>query len=263
MAIDYVFNPALLAPRRPAPDDAVWRYMDMPKFVSLLARRALFCARLDRLDDPFEGSLPRVLAAARAARERSGGPVGLYDQTELVQTWRRNTIVSCWHVQAFESAAMWGLYARNDAGLAVRSTFARLTQSLAPYTGSDAQQLDYSIAPRCLHVGAGLVDYIDFADAGTAADLQRLPYLKRRSFEHERELRLVCRANPYMGDPTDETVFPAGGDYVPVDLAQLIEAVFVAPQAPAWFADAVRSLLAQFGGRCEVRQSSLAQDPVY
>ena len=64
MAIDYVFNPELLRALKPAPHDAVWRYTDVPKFVSLLAHRALYFARLDRLDDPFEGSLPRRTGAA-------------------------------------------------------------------------------------------------------------------------------------------------------------------------------------------------------
>jgi hypothetical protein len=263
MAIDYVFNPELLRTLRPAPHDAVWRYTDVPKFASLLARRALYFARLDRLDDPFEGSLPRALALARDERTRHAGMATLYDQTPLVQTWRRNTIVSCWHVQEFESAAMWGLYARNGEGLAIRSTFERLIEAVPAYAGTQEQQLDYSITPRCLHVVAGLVDYIDFADERIALDIGQLPYLKRRSFEHERELRLVCRANPYMGDPTEETCFPGGGDYVPVDLGRLVDAIFVAPQAPAWFADVVRSLVKQFGLSFEVRQSSLAQDPVF
>ena len=45
----------------PLPDDAVlWRYMDFTKFVSLLEKSSLFFARADKLEDPFEGYLPRA-----------------------------------------------------------------------------------------------------------------------------------------------------------------------------------------------------------
>ena len=37
----------------------IWRYLDFTKFVSLLDRQQLFFARVDTLDDPFEGSYPK------------------------------------------------------------------------------------------------------------------------------------------------------------------------------------------------------------
>ncbi len=44
----------------PQPGDAtakVWRYMDLPKFIWLLKHSQLYMSRLDRLGDPYEGSL--------------------------------------------------------------------------------------------------------------------------------------------------------------------------------------------------------------
>ena len=50
----------------PPPSDAIlWRYMDFTKFVALLEMRALFFARSDKLNDPFEGSLPKRNIEAR------------------------------------------------------------------------------------------------------------------------------------------------------------------------------------------------------
>jgi len=49
-------NPALIAPTDV--DTKIWRFMDFTKFVSMLEESGLFFARLDRLGDPFEGSLP-------------------------------------------------------------------------------------------------------------------------------------------------------------------------------------------------------------
>ena len=35
----------------------IWRYMDFPKFVSMIDRKGLFLTRVDILQDKFEGSL--------------------------------------------------------------------------------------------------------------------------------------------------------------------------------------------------------------
>jgi hypothetical protein len=49
---------------------------------------------------------------------------------------------------------------------------------------------------------------------------------------------------------------------VAVNLPQLVEEVFVAPDAPAWIADVVRSVTGRYGFIFNVRQSDLARDPV-
>lgn len=51
-----------------APEDEdvkVWRYMDFTKFVSLLDKRSLYFCRVDKLGDPFEGSLTEMNVKAR------------------------------------------------------------------------------------------------------------------------------------------------------------------------------------------------------
>lgn len=50
------------------PDAVLWRYMDFPKFVSMLHERALYFCRSDVLGDPLEGSLTQAVEVARQAR---------------------------------------------------------------------------------------------------------------------------------------------------------------------------------------------------
>jgi hypothetical protein len=38
------------------PDMALWRYMDLAKFIAMLKSRAVYFARADTFDDPFEGA---------------------------------------------------------------------------------------------------------------------------------------------------------------------------------------------------------------
>ncbi|MDQ1391242.1 MAG: hypothetical protein QOF30_219, partial [Acidimicrobiaceae bacterium] len=48
----------------PSDETTLWRYMDLPKFVSLLEKGALFFSRADKLGDPYEGSLTGPTLAA-------------------------------------------------------------------------------------------------------------------------------------------------------------------------------------------------------
>src|SRR5207249_4280374 len=157
------------------------------------------------------------------------------------KTMRYWAMVNCWHASTHESAAMWRLYAPTTAAVAIRSTVRRLRSAvaLAPppppgFGGSD-------------RVHIGMIDYIDFAsqripDGSFAAQFFR----KRRSFEHERELRALVLQFPlaspdhvdYERRPTD------AGLPVKVDLAQLIDKVLVAPQAPNWYANLVARVAA-------------------
>lgn len=39
---------------------------------------------------------------------------------------RKHTYISCWHANEFESAAMWDLYSKNDASVAIETTYAEI-----------------------------------------------------------------------------------------------------------------------------------------
>lgn len=56
---------------------------------------------------------------------------------------------------------------------------------------------------------------------------------------------------------------PPPGVAVAVDLDLLIQEVRVSPEAPSWFADAIRGATERYGLAFPVVQSALAVDPVY
>ena len=123
----YRVNDQLKAP----PADAVlWRYMSFTKFVSLLTKEALFFARVDKLEDPFEGSLSPINIELRP-HMYDGKPK---DQQllvgEFIRSLRRLTLVNCWHENRYESDAMWKLYSGTEDGVAIRTDFHSLSKSL-------------------------------------------------------------------------------------------------------------------------------------
>lgn len=251
------------------PDDLViWRYMDFTKFVALLETKHLFFPRVSILEDSFEGSFPTTQPALKrvldmlpqgAIRPSSRITVsaGLDGVWKFLRQW---ALVSCWHASPYESAAMWRLYAATNAAVAIRSTVAKLRTSLD----------DPSPMPESLfgfnHYHVGAVEYIDFAsDLIPTGNLATQFFRKRRSFEHEREVRILLLRYPVTSDQhLDYERAPGNsGEDVPVDLAVLLDEVFIAPQAPSWYATLVKKVATRYGLAVTPQQSELDANPVY
>jgi hypothetical protein len=97
--------------------------------------------------------------------------------------------------------------------------------------------------------------YFAFEEELHSNSLTPLVY-KRRSFEHEKELRAIaCRA--FTADS------PEFGIKINIDLTTLIEAVFASPGAPPYFKLIIEDIRTRFGCNFEVHQSDLATDPIY
>lgn len=233
----------------------IWRYLDFTKFVSVLDKQALFFTRADRLPDPFEGSYSKANIELRPiiykdiskdSFDKIQRPLQIFSK-EI----RRFTIMNCWHMNEYESAAMWKLYLKTDEGVAIQSTFKRLTESFYNYAEHD--------------VYIGKVNYIDYETEWLPEGNAFYPFLhKRKSFEHERELRAIIQKVPTKDDKIDLTqeIFDIGA-YITVDLDILIEKIFVSPPTPKWFNEVVKSIVDKYNLKKEVIQSSLAEGPVY
>ncbi|MGA3163677.1 MAG: hypothetical protein ABSD77_05695 [Verrucomicrobiota bacterium] len=222
-------------------DSPIWRYINLIKFLDLLRTSELYFARADTLNDPFEGSWPLGGIKRRQAH---------YVDSEKTFEWLSRGFLSgsylnCWHISEYESAAMWNLYLGASQGVAIRSTCNRLI---------DALRLSIE------DVYIAEVRYIDYRTDDFAQELQDnslTPIVyKRRSFEHEKELRaIICRAFAQNR--------PEDGVRVIVDLPKLVEGVYVSPNAPSWFRPIVKDIVFRFNQKFPVHQSELATDPVY
>jgi hypothetical protein len=239
---------------------SIWRYMDILKFISLLDKKSLFFTRLDKLDDPFEGSITKHRQSEREALEKRYGAILYKDSSRFVESIIKNTIVNCWHMNAGESAAMWQLYVPGNQGIVVRSTIDRLIRSFASYDGEIPQQEGYWLP--ALFIKIGIVKYIDFDHYdGVGEDVY---LLKRNNFKHEAELRAFIEDHSFMGDPhPDDPRFRGGGDYVPCDLETLIEEINIPPGAPGWIKSAIISLVNQYGFDFPVKKSTLDREPCH
>lgn len=76
---------------------------------------------------------------------------------------------------------------------------------------------------------------------------------KRRSFEHEREIRAMLLRDEEIAE---------GGVEVPAHLDALISEVGVAPFAPSWVRELTEALVARYGLDAPVRQSAMDERPL-
>jgi hypothetical protein len=94
---------------------------------------------------------------------------------------------------------------------------------------------------------------------------------KRRSFEHEREIRAIVfvsnndksNIKDYVMEYDGEKNEIMSGIYVPVSMGLLIEKIYVFPGAPKWFFDLVKSVSNKYGLDKEVTQSNLYSRLIY
>lgn len=240
-------HPIFAAPSDP--DIAIWRYMDLPKLVSMFARRALWFARADTLGDAHEGAYGSFNVSMRAALYTDIPPDRLNQISEFTRQTVRRTYVNCWHMAEVESVAMWRVYAPLGQGVAVRSTYRRLTENLLC---SDP-------------VYIGVVRYVDPAAEWIPEGNMMWPFLhKRLSFDYERELRAVVPTFPQTDGKIDVSLETVPGLALEVDLGQLVESIYVAPDQPGWFCEAVEQVTNRIGpGNIPLRKSDLDADPLY
>jgi hypothetical protein len=246
----HVQHPVFEAPSNP--DVSIWRYMDLAKFLSLLEDQALYFGRSDLMSDSFEGTT--TARTLEVAREWLGTASEEFERqiSEHRKSLRQHVYLSCWHMSEYESAAMWSLYQTAGHGIAVRSTYSRLSASMR--AGSP--------------IYIGVVRYVDFSTEVIDEGNVFYPFVhKRQSFEFEREIRAVAETAPEL--LADGSVRWGGdsagppGLLIEVDLNSLVEAIYIAPDAPTWFADLVRKLIERYRRGWNVRQSDLSADPIY
>jgi hypothetical protein len=113
------------------PDALLWRYINFTKLVSLLETRSLYFARADTLGDPFEGSFTRASVEARHEHD----PDERLHTSVMYRWFRLHTFMNCWNLGDHENAALWGLYVPPEGGVALRSSFRRLTRSFGAARG--------------------------------------------------------------------------------------------------------------------------------
>jgi hypothetical protein len=134
----------------------------------------------------------------------------------ITDIWRTTTFINCWCANFHESHALWRVFCGPKEGIAIRSTWDKLS-----------------------HVAENIrlvpVDYTGYDGKPRTPQLEKVSIRKRHMFEYEHEVRLIAY---------DETLNPSivKGEFgfeLPFDAEHLIEAIVVHPEADESFYEVV------------------------
>ncbi|MEN2402952.1 DUF2971 domain-containing protein [Flavobacterium sp. MC2016-06] len=229
----YLNNPNILLPEDP--NTVVWKYLDLSKFLDLLLSKKLFMSRSDKFEDQYEGTFsePTFEEIKKLAVDNP-------DFLNYYKTHREKVAISSWHINEYESFAMWQIFTQNSEGLAIQSTIGRLQKALKPENNFDQY--------------IGEVNYIDYKKEYIPFDDLFFPFLfKRKSFQYEREVRIIT-------DTTKSSIKLNDGLKINVDINQLIEKIYIHPKSENWYKKLVIELVERLGFGFEIEKSDLESD---
>ena len=182
-------------------DTIVWKYLDLSKFLDMLLSQQLFMSRSDKFEDQYEGTFsePTFEEIKKIAANKP-------EFLDYYKSHREKVVISSWHINEYESFAMWQIFTKNNEGLAIQSTIGRLKVALQP-----ENRIEQYI---------GNVNYIDYKKEYIPFDDAFFPFLfKRKSFQYEREVRIIS-------DVSTKNISVNDGLKINVDLSQLIEKIY-------------------------------------
>jgi hypothetical protein len=260
----------------PSDDTKLWRYLDLSHFLWLLSQQALYFANVKEFaDDAWEGALPAALLESIKRQRRSWDMAtamgleipndeGEHDEVDqlafAMKSLQSHYVVNCWHQNEVESVAMWKLYTQGKDGVAIQTTVGRLKECLSHEARTvfiaEVKYLDHEALPE-----EGLISH------DTVIPIA----IKRRSFEHESEVRLIL--NRERGDYWSTTfksgqVFPqlerfelSKGETVAVNVRHLIERIVASPDYPEWARATLQERVTAAGLDVTVEKSDLLKLP--
>lgn len=242
------------------PDDSqiLWRYLDLPKFMSLIQRKALFFPWINKLkDDPWEGRPSklnfdenRIVPVRtvngkdnpienRLLKEILGGSEKIEEHRKAYLKMSRIFFVNCWHMNDGESDSQWKIYGTSPFSMAIVSSFLDLSNSI-----NDGNEI----------YGASVSYYDPQRDVTPDGNAFFLATCKRKAFIHEKEFRLVyCDHSLLHGSENPSGVF------ISVNLETMIKKVVVSPLAPEWFVEEVKTFMQAHGLRIDCVKSDLLE----
>ena len=229
----YINNPNIKLPEDP--NTIIWKYLDLSKFLDLLISEKLFMSRSDKFEDQYEGTFSEP-----TFEEIKKLSIDNPDFLNYYKTHRDKVAISSWHINEYESFAMWQIFTQNSEGLAIQSTIGRLQESLVLETNFKQY--------------IGEVNYIDYKKEHIPFDDMFCPFLfKRKSFQYEGEVRLIT-------DIGDSNIKINEGLKINVEINRLIGKIYIHPKSENWYKNLVIQLVKQLGFDFKIEKSDLESD---
>ncbi|MBN1838624.1 MAG: hypothetical protein JW802_01115 [Campylobacterales bacterium] len=253
-------HPVLTMPER---NIDLWRYMDIPSFLSLITSETLTFVRADLFEDKNEGILPQQTASSLELSVqqlvKEGKLVPEYtnfSSARIFNEGKKTVYLNCWCKENHEMVHMWKIYSKEN-GIAIKTDYERLKKSIESSEDvypTEIRYLDYA------H------DYINWQANGLTAFT-----IKRKEYKSENEFRLLLAYPRIIEDQllhlkTHKEIEPIRKAlylqthvvHCKVNIAKLISKIYLSPYAPKWYYKVIADILEKYNlSNIEIIQSNL------
>lgn len=226
-------------------DDVLRRYMDVPKFISLLQSSSLFLCRADRFPDRFEGSFTE---GTKQLIEQSYKKYHIAcSYPHFKQQLRQGVFISCLSLGIDDNMALWKLYGQSNDCVAITTTVSQMKQALDGYKG----------------VGQLYLRRVEYIRHWKNPEILIKPYsnifrYKTVGFSFEKEVRIILDRHheTFDADQKDE------GVHIPILLNSFLRSIVASPEASPWFKRVVDEISRKYDLKCPIRTSVMAKKPI-
>lgn len=239
-------------------DQPIYRIYALDRFKALVAAGQDALVHPTKWDDPFENFM-----LARTEVQDPGSRTSI-PLRNLAEDWYGQ----CWSLTC-ESDAMWRIYSPSGAsrGVKVKTTIRRLFDNLTAVGPAEWPQQFF--VGRIRYVNQAELDqmmarltFADVAAGGQGTGFAELLCLKRDTFAHENEVRLLFQ-DMALPDPPRPRLGSAGVFKYPLDAHYVFEDVVLDPRLEDTDFLAMKSELEAAGCRLPISKSSLYEVPRY
>lgn len=243
-------------------DTLIRHYVSVSQFLSILEGEHLWLSSVSNFTDSLEGAatdpakdnfddMDKRIEEAKEREATDEVPEEVFDELDMLnvrKATRNHCLVNCWRLgedeQTYrESAVFWNSYVPDGIGVAIESRVGKLREFFEQHMKTEHSDLDSGVEDAGM---MGEVSYIDFeSEYGMVAYPSRL-LCKHSGFAEEKEYRLIVnslssedRSQAALGTDIDTP----SGEYMYADPKELIDKVYVAPNAPSHLMKSLRSIM--------------------
>lgn len=222
----------------------IWRYMDLWKFESMLENNGcLYFTRADKFDDKLEGkysditlkNLEGKFLELHGKQFVENWKALYYSKGDYIDAVRRNSLVSCWHINDNENINMWQSYTSEKNSIVIKSTIDKVYKALNILNN------------HTFNIDFVEVKYVDFHNTILEHKNHILEplFFKDIEYKDENELRIIVWKRPENNIlNTDLSNFNVcQGGSLNIDLDILIEEIYISPNSSDDFMEKIKQLL--------------------
>lgn len=211
--------------------------MDLPKFVYLLNSKKLYFPSAERLEDKHEGS---IFLFQKEIELREMTETRLANLLPILSDMRREqlkcTFISCWHRNNSDSQAMWKIFCGEKQGVAMVTSYQKLAS--------------------CVNLNLYVIGCVAYDNSDPLPNNLIAPFMqKRKAFAYEQEVRIIANlyTSPDFRDKNGQFCPTREHLALPIDLAKLIETIYVHPDADRLYFQIIESLVSKYAPKLKDR----------